>query len=46
VPKNWGKNVTLTSSISLEGMGASMNMRASSLESGLLDPSKLAHIRP
>jgi transposase len=30
VPKNWGKNVTLISSISLEGMGASMSIEGSS----------------
>src|ERR687884_2302860 len=30
VPKNWGKNVTLISSISLEGMGPSMSIEGSS----------------
>jgi len=29
-PKNWGKNVTLISSISLEGMGPSMSIEGSS----------------
>jgi transposase len=29
-PRNWGKNVTLISSISLEGMGASMSIEGSS----------------
>ncbi len=28
-PKNWDKNVTLISSISLEGMGASMSIEGS-----------------
>jgi transposase len=30
VPRNWGKNVTLISSISVEGMGASMSIEGSS----------------
>jgi transposase len=30
MPKNWGKNVTLISSISLEGMGPSMSIEGSS----------------
>lgn len=30
VPKNWGKNVTLISSISMEGMGPSMSIEGSS----------------
>ena len=29
-PKNWGKNVTLISSISVEGMGPSMSIEGSS----------------
>jgi transposase len=29
-PRNWGKNVTLISSISVEGMGASMSIEGSS----------------
>ena len=29
-PRNWGKNVTLISSITLEGMGASMSIQGSS----------------
>jgi DDE superfamily endonuclease len=29
-PRNWGKNVTLISSISLEGMGTSMSIEGSS----------------
>ena len=29
-PRNWGKNVTLISSISVEGMGASMSIEDSS----------------
>lgn len=30
VPRNWGKNVTLISSITLEGMGPSMSIEGSS----------------
>ena len=30
VPRNWGKNVTLISSITLEGMGASVSIEGSS----------------
>ena len=29
-PRNWGKNVTLISSITLEGMGSSMSVEGSS----------------
>jgi hypothetical protein len=29
-PRNWGKNVTLISSITLEGMGPSMSIQGSS----------------
>ena len=29
-PRNWGKNITLISSISVEGMGASMSIEGSS----------------
>jgi hypothetical protein len=29
-PRNWGKNVTLISSISMEGMGPSMSIQGSS----------------